>query len=74
MFHLTFLLTNDLFGVVDMPTFQSFIARHGEFAVQALIERIERYDGMRSADGSSLEERWKAVMGSRSSADQSMAA
>lgn len=45
-----------------MPDFESYVARHGEFGVQALLERIERYDGVRAAIGASLEERWAAVM------------
>ena len=45
-----------------MPNFESFIARHGEFGVQAIIERIERYEGLRAAIGTSLEERWNRVM------------
>jgi hypothetical protein len=74
MFRLMFLVAKVLFGVFHMPNFESFVARHGEFAVQSLIERIERYDGVRSAAGISLEERWKAVMTSHFSADRPMAA
>ena len=45
-----------------MPNFESFVARHGEFGVQALLERIEHYEGIWPAIGTSLEERWKALM------------
>jgi hypothetical protein len=46
----------------SMPNFESFIARHGEFGVQAIIERIERYEGVAAFIGTSLEERWYRVM------------
>jgi hypothetical protein len=68
-----FLLMKDLFGVFHMPNFESFVARHGEFGTQALIERIERYEGVRMAACISLEERWTAVMASRPSADRPIA-
>ena len=73
MFPLMFLLAKDLFGVFHMPNFESFVARHGEFGAQSLIERIERYEGVRMAASISLEERWKAVMASHPSADRPMA-
>jgi hypothetical protein len=68
-----FLLMKELFGVFHMPNFENFVARHGEFGAQALIERIERYEGVRLAACISLEERWKAVMASHSSDDRSIA-
>lgn len=45
-----------------MLDFQSYINRHGEFGVQAIVERIERYEGIR-ASALSLEDRWNALMG-----------
>lgn len=42
--------------------FDSLIARHGEPSIQAIIERIERYEGIRSRIGQSLEERWNVLM------------
>jgi hypothetical protein len=44
-----------------MPDFEKFISRHGEPAMQALIETIERHSGVRGRDLLSLEERWKAL-------------
>jgi hypothetical protein len=46
-----------------MMNFESFVSRHGEFGVQAILERIERYEGLRSAADISLEDRWAALMG-----------
>ena len=47
-----------------MLDFDTYVARHGEFGVQALIERLERYEGIRTSAelALSLEERWNAVM------------
>jgi hypothetical protein len=56
-----------------MPNFDSFVARHSEFGVQALVERIERYEGIRPIYGASLEERWNVVM-KRPAADRRMVA
>jgi hypothetical protein len=42
--------------------FEKFLSRHGEFGVQALIERLERYEGIRSKVETSLEERWVLLM------------
>jgi len=46
-----------------MPNFETYVARHGEFGVQAIIERLERYEGIRSNAIISLEDRWHALMG-----------
>jgi hypothetical protein len=46
-----------------MLNFESFIARHSEFGVQALSENLERYEGVPCPAGSLLEDRWKAVIG-----------
>ncbi len=56
-----------------MPNFESFVARHGEFSVQALLERIERYEGVRSAAGASLEDRWEALMANSRAAEMGAA-
>jgi len=45
-----------------MLDFETYIARHGEFGVQALVERLERYEGIRSTIVVSLEDRWNALM------------
>lgn len=45
-----------------MLNFESLVARHSEFGVQALIEQMERYDGVRIRSDASLEERWEALM------------
>jgi len=45
-----------------MPNFESFAARHPEFSVQALIENLERFEGVRASPGASLEERWHVLM------------
>jgi hypothetical protein len=48
-----------------MLSFETYIARHGEIGVQAIIERLERYEGRTGNGVRSLEERWKAVMADR---------
>lgn len=45
-----------------MLDFDSYISRHGEHGVQAILERIERAEGLRFCVSTSLEARWKAVM------------
>lgn len=45
-----------------MVNYESFVARHGESAAQALVERMERYEGVRPSIASPLKERWAAVM------------
>jgi hypothetical protein len=45
-----------------MTNFETYVSRHGEFGVQALIERIERYEGIRASIVLSLEERWNLLM------------
>ena len=45
-----------------MLSFDQYVMRHGEFGVQAIIERLERYEGIRNRIGISLEERWDALM------------
>jgi hypothetical protein len=45
-----------------MIEFNTYIARHGDIGAQALIEKLERYDGVRPQLGASLEERWRVVV------------
>ncbi|MFY9287545.1 MAG: hypothetical protein WAO98_03485 [Alphaproteobacteria bacterium] len=45
-----------------MLDFEIFIARHGEVAAQAIVENIERYEGVRNSNVISLEQRWHRVM------------
>jgi hypothetical protein len=52
-----------------MPNFETYVTRHGEFGVQALIERWERYEGIRASIDTSLEARWVAFMGNGNSLD-----
>jgi len=55
-----------------MIDFNQYVTRYGEFGVQAIIERIERYEGIRSRIDTSLEDRWNALM--RPPAEQQRAA
>jgi hypothetical protein len=47
-----------------VPTYYNYVARHGEFGAQALVEQIERIAGIRInlEAPAPLEERWNAVM------------
>ena len=45
-----------------MFDFDTFVARHGEVAAQALLENIERFKGIRRELPVSLEERWTSLM------------
>ncbi len=45
-----------------MLDFDRYVARHGEFGVQAIVETIERKEGIRHADVLPLEQRWNALM------------
>jgi len=54
-----------------MLEFETFVARHGEVVAQAIIENIERFEGVRSDAVIPLELRWNAIM---QSAPQQMAA
>jgi hypothetical protein len=45
-----------------MLDFDKYVGRYGEFGVQAIIERIERNDGIKAKCGTTLEERWIALM------------
>lgn len=45
-----------------MLDFEKFVARHGEFAVQAIIEGLERHEGIYINRDIPLEDRWNALM------------
>ena len=45
-----------------MLHFDHFIARHGEIAAQAIIENLERFEGVNAGRVLSLEERWQRLM------------
>jgi len=45
-----------------MPNFDKYVSRHGEYGAQALIELIERYEGIRASIALPLEDRWNALM------------
>jgi hypothetical protein len=45
-----------------MLDFDRYVARHGEFGVQAIVETIERKEGIRHAEVLPLEARWNALM------------
>ena len=45
-----------------MLDFNQYVSRHGEHGVQAIIERLERYEGIKSDISVSLEERWNFLM------------
>jgi hypothetical protein len=49
-------------GAIRMLDFDRYVTRHGEFGAQALIERLERYEGVSSYIGNSLEDRWNMLM------------
>jgi hypothetical protein len=50
-------------GVLVMLDFNTYMMRHGEHGVQAIIERIERVEGVGSRVLLPLEVRWNALMG-----------
>ncbi len=45
-----------------MLEFDKFLARYGEVAAQAILENLERYEGIRNIAPVSLEERWNHLM------------
>jgi hypothetical protein len=57
-----------------MLDFDRYVARHGEFSVQAIIETIERKEGIRHAELLPLEQRWNALMQDSSSGQRDLAA
>jgi hypothetical protein len=42
--------------------FEIFFARHGEVAVQAILENLERYEGLQGNASVPLERRWHLLM------------
>jgi hypothetical protein len=46
-----------------MLNFETYISRHGEFGAQAILERWERYQGIRVSTETPLEVRWHVFMG-----------
>ncbi len=54
--------TNDIFRSHFMPTFDDYLMRHGEYGVQDLVERLERYEGIVANTNLPLEQRWGMVM------------
>jgi hypothetical protein len=57
-----------------MLNFDTYVARHGEFGVQAIVENIERKEGIRHAEVLSLEARWNALMQDAASERRKLAA
>ena len=57
-----------------MLDFEMYVARHGEFGVQAIVETIERKEGIRYADVLPLEQRWNALMQKTASERSGLAA
>ena len=57
-----------------MANFESFMARHGEIGVQAIIETMEKNAGQPTRSDVSLEERWDAAMRAPAAADSRMVA
>jgi hypothetical protein len=57
-----------------MLDFDTYVARHGEFGVQAIVENIERKEGIRYAEVLPLEERWNVLMQNAPSERSSLAA
>jgi hypothetical protein len=53
-------------GSGTMLDFETYVARHGEGWVQGIVERLERYEGIRANMNASLEERWASLMQSGS--------
>lgn len=45
-----------------MPNYTEFMMRHGECGIQDIVERLERYEGVRSNVAVPLEQRWNALM------------
>ena len=57
-----------------MPDFHKFMMRHGEHGVQDLIERLERYEGIKREAPLPLEQRWLVIMQIADQQPMSMAA
>jgi hypothetical protein len=48
-------------GMAMKVEFEKFLARHGEVVAQAILENLERYEGVRSDIMASLEDRWMSL-------------
>lgn len=46
-----------------MSDYEIFVSRHSECSAQALVERLERYEGVSPAINVSLKDRWIVIMG-----------
>ncbi len=46
-----------------MPTFDTYVSRHGESWALFIIEEIERVEGIRYRNPVSFEERWNVLFG-----------
>lgn len=53
-----------------MQDFESYLKRHSEIGVQALVERWERYEGIRVSVGTPLKSRWAAFAGHEAASNQ----
>jgi len=47
--------------------FETFLARHGEIGAQAILETLERREGVRSLSTTPLADRWAIMMRDMSS-------
>lgn len=45
-----------------MPNFKAYVDRHGEHGAQALVEMLERLEGVRRREVMALEDRWQALV------------
>jgi hypothetical protein len=45
-----------------MLEFETFLSRYGEVTAQAIVENLERFEGVRGNAALSLEERWHFLM------------
>ena len=45
-----------------MLQYDQFVARHGEAAAQALLENLERFEGIRPNTSVPLEQRWHKLI------------
>ncbi len=45
-----------------MLQFDQFVARHGEIAAQALLENLERFEGIRSNTAVPVKLRWEKLV------------
>jgi len=57
-----------------MLDFNTYLMRYGEFGVQALVENIERSEGIRYQSPVSLENRWNRIMRDDQAEPSSLAA